>query len=211
VTNDVQPYELMKLRLLNAGHSTMAYLAALSGIELVDRAMQEPLLRRFLGTFLETEAGPVLPRIPGIDVPAYQASLIERFSNPAIGDQISRLCLDGSAKWPKFLMPTVRNQLRVGGPVDLAALALAGWCQYLVGVADDGSDIAVSSDPDLETAREFARSSLTDPAHFLSYRRVFGDDLAGDARFRSAFLDALSKLRADGVRATLSSVLNGGS
>ena len=208
VTCDVEPYELMKLRLLNAGHSTMAYLAALAGIEYVDEAMGEPLLRGFLGSFLEKEAGPVLPNIPGIDVPAYEAKLVERFSNPAIGDQISRLCLDGSAKFPKFLMPTIRNQLRAGGPIDLSALALAGWCSYLVGVADDGSEIRLASDPDLENARSLARQSLASPEHFLTYARVFGDDLVQDDRFRTAFVGSLNELRSRGVRATLSSVLN---
>ncbi len=209
VTNDVEPYELMKLRLLNAGHSTMTYLAALAGIELVDEAMREPLISRFLTSFLETEAGPVLPAIPGIDVPAYQAKLVERFSNPAIGDQISRLCLDGSAKFPKFLMPTIRSQLATGGPVALSALALAGWCSYLVGIADDGREIVHASDPDLANARALANASLGDPARFLTYSRVFGDDLAGDERFRSAFVDALEGLRSRGVRATLAATLDG--
>jgi mannitol 2-dehydrogenase len=209
VTSDVEPYELMKLRLLNAGHSTMAYLAALAGIELVDEAMREPLIRQYLTSFLENEAGPVLPNIPGIDVPAYQASLIERFSNPAIGDQIARLCLDGSAKFPKFLMPTIRNQLRAGGPIELCALALAGWCSYLVGVADDGSEFVPVSDPDFESARAFAKRSLSDPAHFLGYTRVFGDDLAADERFRTAFVDALGRLRSVGVRGALAATLNG--
>lgn len=209
VTADVEPYELMKLRLLNAGHSSIAYLSALAGIELVDEAMREPVISRFLGRFLEDEAGPVLPDIPGIDVPAYQASLIERFSNPAIGDQISRLCLDGSAKFPKFLLPTIRNQLQEGGPVTLSALALAGWCSYLVGIADDGSPIELAADPDLANARVLAAESLSDPARFLTYRRVFGDDLAGNDRFRNEFVDALSKLRSSGVRATLAAVLNG--
>jgi mannitol 2-dehydrogenase len=208
VTSDVEPYELMKLRLLNAGHSTMAYLAALAGIDLVDEAMGEPMISRYLSSFLESEAGPVLPDIPGIDVPSYQASLIERFSNPAIGDQISRLCLDGSAKWPKFLMPTIRNELRAGGPVQLSALALAGWCQYLLGVADDGSKIVHASDPDLDTARAFAQKSLAEPGDFLGYTRVFGDDLPLDDRFRTAFVDAVWKLRSDGVRATLAQVLD---
>jgi mannitol 2-dehydrogenase len=209
VTNDVEPYELMKLRLLNAGHSVMTYLAALAGIELVDEAMREPLISRFLTSFLEDEAGPVLPDIPGIDVPAYQAKLIERFSNPAIGDQISRLCLDGSAKFPKFLMPTVRNQLRTGGPIELSALALAGWCSYLVGAADDGSEILPAADTDLENARAFARASLSEPARFLGYSRVFGEDVASDQRFRAAFVDALQTLRSLGVRATLAATLGG--
>ena len=150
----------------------------------------------------------MLPNIPGIDVAAYQASLIERFSNPAIGDQISRLCLDGSAKFPKFLLPTIRNQLRAGGPVTLGALALAGWCSYLVGVADDGGTIEQAADPDLANGRRLAKESLSDPAHFLTYERVFGNDLPANDRFRAEFVDALSRLRSSGVRATLVAVLN---
>jgi mannitol 2-dehydrogenase len=209
VTRDVEPYELMKLRLLNAGHSTMAYLAALAGIEFVHEAVHDPQIGRFLRSFLEHEAGPVLPDIPGIDVEAYQAKLIERFSNPAIGDQISRLCLDGSAKFPKFLMPTVRNQLRRGGPVTLCALALAGWCRYLIGTGDDGRHILHASDPDLANARSYAAKSVSEPAAFLGYKRVFGDDLSSDERFRTAFVDGLDKLRSAGVRATLAAVLDG--
>jgi mannitol 2-dehydrogenase len=210
VTSDVEPYELMKLRLLNAGHSCMAYLAALAGIERVDSAMAEPGIVRFLRRFLECEAGPVLPKIAAIDVPAYTASLLERFSNPAIGDQISRLCLDGSAKFPKFLLPTVRAQLALGGPINLAALALAGWCSYLVGVADDGAAISHASDPDLETARSFAAASADEPLRFLAYRSVFGDDLPLQPRFVDAFVSALSSLRSVGVRSTLAASVTPG-
>ena len=118
VTSDVEPYELMKLRLLNAGHSTMSYLAALAGIELVDEAMNEPLINRFLRLDSSRARQARCFRISRASMcPPTRRSLIERFSNPAIGDQISRLCLDGSAKWPKFLMPTIRNELKAGGPV----------------------------------------------------------------------------------------------
>jgi mannitol 2-dehydrogenase len=210
VTSNVEPYELMKLRLLNAGHSCLAYLAALAGIERVDSAMAEPRIDRFLRRFLESEAGPVLPEIPGIDVPAYMSSLLERFSNPAIGDQISRLCLDGSAKFPKFLLPTVRAQLAGGGPIDLSALALAGWCAYLLGVADNGALISHASDPDLETARSYAAASIKEPSNFLAYRAVFGDDLPREARFVEAFGRALESLRSVGVRTTLDASLTSG-
>jgi len=133
ITDDVEPYEFMKLRLLNAGHSCLAYLAALDGIVTVDAAMAEPAISRYLDAFLHREAKPVLPDVKGIDIDNYIASLVERFANPQIGDQISRLCLDGSAKFPKFLLPTLRAQVAADGPVALSALALAGWCDYLNG------------------------------------------------------------------------------
>ena len=203
VTDDVTPYEFMKLRLLNAGHSCLAYLAALDGIETVDAAMADPAIARYLQAFLELEASPVLPPVAGIDVTAYNSSLIERFSNPAIGDQIARLCIDGVAKFPKFLLPTVRAQLHAGGPVGLSALALAGWCQYLIGTDDHGKPIELSPDSQLDEAVRYAALSLTDPGAFVGFAAVFGDDLAASTPFRESFATALDRLRSGGMRSAI--------
>ncbi len=203
VTDDVEPYELFKLRLLNAGHSCLAYLASLVEIERVHEVMAEPDFARFLRRFLDDEAGPTVPATPGIDLEDYKASLVARFANPAIGDQVQRLCLDGSAKFPKFLVPTIRRNLATGGPVGLSALALAGWCQYLLGQTESGAPIDFASDPRLEEARACAQASLEHPAAFLGLSAVFGDDLPASDRFSRAFTDAVRSLRADGVRSTL--------
>lgn len=208
VTDDVEPYEFMKLRLLNAGHSCLAYLAALDGIETVDAAMANDGILRYVRAFLEFESKPVLPPVAGIDIDAYNDTLVERFSNPAIGDQISRLCLDGSAKFPKFLLPTVRAQAKATGPVGLAALALAGWCQYLNAVDDHGNAIAIAPDPNLDQARHFAALSVDEPTAFLDFAEVFDDELAGSEHFRNAFATALGRIRADGVRSAIDVALN---
>jgi mannitol 2-dehydrogenase len=197
-TSDVEPYELMKLRLLNAGHSCLAYLAALDGFETVDAAVAAPHLRSFLQAFLRSEAQPVLPAIVGISVDSYIDSLLERFSNPSIGDQISRLCLDGTAKFPKFLLPTVRGQLAAGGRLELAALALAAWCEYLGRPSE-----TLASDPRLEEAQAHAARSVAEPASFLSFTDVFGDDLVTADRFVDAFVGALRHLRERGVRSAI--------
>jgi len=208
ITDDVEPYEFMKLRLLNAGHSCLAYLAALDGIETVDGAMSEPAISRYVRAFLDLESKPVLPPVAGIDVDAYNDTLIERFSNPSIGDQISRLCLDGSAKFPKFLMPTVRAQIAAGGPVALSALALAGWCQYLEGTTDHGEPIEPSPDPLLDEAIGFAKQSVQDPTAFLNFTAVFDEDVRTAESFRSAFADALERLRSSGIRPAISQAIN---
>ncbi len=207
VTNDVEPYELMKLRLLNAGHSSLAYLAALDGRTTVDEAMAAEHLCRFVVGFLDHEAKPVVPPVAGIDLDEYTASVVERFSNPHIGDQISRLCLDGSAKFPKFLLPTVRSQLDAGGPVVLSALALAGWCHYLNGTTDAGDAITHANDPQLEDAIAHARRSQSDPAAFLAWGDVFGADLAVPGRFADAFVEALDRLRSTGVPSAIDAAL----
>ncbi len=197
VTDDIDPYELTKLRLLNAGHSCLAYLAALDGYERVDQAMADPALRAFVTALLHEEAKPTLPAAAGIDLDDYIASLIERFSNPGVGDQIARLCLDGTAKFPKFLLPSVRAQLAAGGEIGRSALALAGWCEYLATVSDPAPD------PQLDRAVAHARRSIHDPATFVEMTDVFGDDLAASPALRTAFVEALRALRAVGVQSAV--------
>ena len=170
-THDVQPYETLKLRILNAGHSTLAYMAALVGHVFVHDVMADAPFGRFLQQFLDAEVTPSLPAVPGIDVADYKAVVAERFANPEVRDQVARLCLDGSSKFPKFLVPTITSQLEQGGQIRLAALALAGWCQYLLGTDEQGRAIEISSDPRAERAIEFATASTSDPAAFLGFQR----------------------------------------
>ena len=147
-------------------------------------------LSEWVADFLASEARPVVAAVDGIDLDHYVDALLERFANPQIGDQIARLCLDGSAKFPKFLLPTVRAQLAIDGPVDGAALALAGWCEYLNGVTEAGNPIEQSSDPLLESAILHAKESRSEPAAFLEFDEVFGTDLPADKRFVAAFTAA---------------------
>ncbi len=204
ITDDIDPYELTKLRLLNAGHSCLAYLAALDGFARVDEAMADPVLREFVTRLLHVEAKPTLPAAAGIDLDEYIASLIERFSNPGVGDQISRLCLDGTAKFPKFLLPTVRAQLAghdsQGVNVARSALALAGWCEYLA------TSETPSPDPQLDLAIKFAKASQDDPLAFLAFDDVFGADLATSPDFANAFEAGLTAIRRDGVQSAVLAV-----
>jgi len=210
LTDDVRPYETLKLRILNAGHSTTTYMAALVGHAYIHEIMADPPLARYLQQFHDDEATPSLPPVAGIDVSDYKRTVAERFANPEVRDQVARVCLDGTSKWPKFLVPTVESQLEQGGQVKLSALALATWCQYLLGTADDGSDIHISADPRLEEAQAFARASLTEPAAFLGFDDVFGPRLPRDPRFVSAFSEALASLRAVGTYGTLDRWLSRG-
>lgn len=201
-TSDVEPYELMKLRLLNAAHSCLAYLAAVMGVGTVDAALADEDLQAFITEFIEREAKPVLPAVLGVDLDGYTKSIIERFSNPSIGDQIARLCLDGSAKFPKFLLPTIRAQLSIGGPVALSALALAGWCEYLT-QAPEG----LVPDPLLDKAIGYAERSRYNPSSFLDFAEVFGADLPRSHRFSEAFAHALTLLRSQGIPSAIKAAL----
>jgi mannitol 2-dehydrogenase len=203
MTQDVIPYEHMKLRLLNGSHSGLAYLSALAGIVLVGEALAVPSIERFVRQLMAREVAPNLPAPPGIDLADYQNSLVHRFANPAIGDQIARLCVDGSSKFPTFTVPSIEDQLARGGSVRLLALVLAGWCQYLRGRADDGTPLTLAHDPHLAEAIAAAEASREDPAQFLSYQRTFGPNLRHSTVFCAAFTEALASLQRVGALATI--------
>jgi mannitol 2-dehydrogenase len=204
MTDDVLPYEHMKLRLLNGSHSALAYHAALAGIQYVHDATLNPAIQRFIRSLMRDEAVKTLAVAPvGIDLDDYQESLVRRFSNPAIADTIARLCLDGTGKFPTFIVSSLESQLASGGEIRMLTLAIAGWCRYLQGVADDGSALVLSGDPFLAEATSFAQRSSTDPAAFLRYERALGPNLATSTRLAEVFAEALNDLRTYGSLGTL--------
>ncbi|WP_324343335.1 mannitol dehydrogenase family protein [Baekduia sp.] len=198
-TDRVHDWELYKLRMLNAGHSSMAYLCALEGIVYVDEAMATPPVRTFVEDLLLREAVPTLAEIPGHPREEYVASVLERFQNTGVRDQIARLCIDGSAKFPTFLLPTIAAQLERGGPIDRGATALAGWARYL-GVVEASEQ---SFDASGDLARRYGAAALADPVAFLDYAEVFGPELRDAPRFRAAFSTAYERVAQHGPLAAI--------
>ncbi|GHF36486.1 mannitol 2-dehydrogenase [Deinococcus metalli] len=192
VVDDVEPYELMKLRLLNASHQAMAYLGLLAGYAYAHETCQDPVFVDFLLDYMEHEATPTLRPVPGIDLGAYRHQLIERFASTAIQDTLARLIVDGSERIPKFLLPVVREQLARGGPVEHAALVVASWSAY---IALPGRPELV--DPRAAELTDLAQRDQHEPGAFLDYPEIFGE-LARDERFRAAYLAARATLQANG-------------
>src|SRR3978361_1639117 len=143
MVDDVTPYELMKLRLLNASHQSLCYFAYLAGYRLVHEAAQDPVIAEFLRRYMDSEATPTLHPVPGIDLVEYKRTLLERFANAYVRDTVARLCAESSDRIPKWLLPVVHDNLRSGGPVRLAAATVASWARYAEGVDEDGEPIKV--------------------------------------------------------------------
>ncbi len=149
---DVAPFEAMKLRLLNASHSMLAYLGFLAGYETIWQVAAHPDFAAVMRGLME-EATPTLALPADVDLPAYKAALVERFGNPALPHRTQQIAMDGSQKLPQRLLGTVRDNLAAGRPIDRAALAVAGWMRYVSGVDEAGRAIRIS-DP---LAADFAR------------------------------------------------------
>lgn len=205
---DVAPYELMKLRILNGGHAAIAYPSALLGYHFVHDAMADPLIAGFLRKLAHAEIIPTVPPIAGVDFAAYFELIASRFSNPEVGDTIPRLCLDGSNRQPKFILPTVRDRLEAGADLSGLALEVALWCRTCAGTAEDGSAIEIAD----ERAAELTRRALAargTPQAFLDFTPVFGD-LGRERPFADAFARDLGALWAEGVRPVLSRYIDSG-
>jgi mannitol 2-dehydrogenase len=205
VVEDVEPYELMKLRLLNASHQALAYFGYLAGYRLVHEASQDPLFQRFLLGYMEKEATPTLRPVPGIDLGEYRANLIVRFSNPAIRDTLARLAFDGSERIPKWLLPVISQNVAGGGEIRRSAAVVASWARYCEGTDEQGRPIEVI-DRRRDRLMANARRQREDPLAFVADREVFGD-LADDERFTSTYRAALASLHERGARATLEALV----
>ncbi len=201
LVEDVTPYELMKLRLLNASHQALCYFGYLAGYRLVHEAAQDPLFATFLRSYMDDEATPTLQPVPGIDLEEYKSTLLERFGNAEIRDTVARLCAESSDRIPKWLLPVVRANLASGGPVALSAAVVASWARYAEAVDEQGEPIEIV-DQLAETLVPIAQRQREDPTAFLANRGVFGD-LVDDERFVAAYRWALDSLHHNGSRATL--------
>jgi len=204
-TSDVHPYEMMKLRLLNAGHSAIGYLGWLAGYPYIHEIMADDLFREYLRRLMGQEVTPLLAPVPGINLAEYQATLLTRFANPTIKDQTARICLDGSSKVPKFVLPSLHEALAAGRPATLLTLALAGWLRYLRGEDEQGRPYAID-DPRAEELQRLARQGKADPRPLLALTDLFGE-LGQSASLVAQLTRFGEQLDADGARATLARAL----
>ncbi|QRZ14867.1 mannitol dehydrogenase family protein [Paracoccus methylovorus] len=204
---DVTPWELMKIRILNGGHAVIAYPAGLLDIHFVHEAMQDAQVRAFLEKIEADEIIPAVPPVPGTDLHAYFAKVAERCANPKIGDTVRRLCLDGSNRQPKFIVPTIAHRLERGLSVEGLALESALWCRYCEGHSDSGTVIA-PNDPNWDLLTGRAQAAKTDPSAWLGMAEIYGAT-GTDPRLAQPFARWLAMLWDKGTRATLDAYLKG--
>ncbi|MGD1941549.1 MAG: mannitol dehydrogenase family protein [Leptolyngbyaceae cyanobacterium] len=204
MTDDVHPYEIMKLRLLNTSHLLIGYLGSLKGYTYIHEAMADNQVRHAVEQLME-EVTPTLRPVPGIDVSQYRQTLIARFSNPKIRDQLSRLCLNSSAKLPKWMLGSLRDQLNQKGAIVYLSFTVAAWFRYLNGQDDQGRALRLD-DPmaDVLTAR--AQAGKADPTPLLDLTEIFGN-LPQSRRFVEMVTAHLHQLYEVGTQATLVKLL----
>jgi mannitol 2-dehydrogenase len=200
---DVTPYEKMKIRLLNAGHSVLGIPGALHGHPTIDACMGDEVFAGFMRGFMDREVTPILDPVAGIDIGAYKDQLEARFANPNIRDGVARICSESSAKLPKFLIPTIRENLERGGEIRMGTFILAAWCYYSdKGTNEKGQPLEIL-DAQAEQLHQAAAATEKDWMSFLQQPEIFGN-LAEQPRFVSAYTEVVRLVYArEDVRALM--------
>ncbi|UVL69596.1 mannitol dehydrogenase family protein [Pseudomonas protegens] len=205
-TDDVTPYEEMKIKLLNGSHLALTYLGFLKGYRFVHETMNDPLFVAYMRAYMDLDVTPQLAPVPGIDLAAYKDTLVQRFSNQAIADQLERVCSDGSSKFPKFTVPTINRLIADGRDTERAALVVAAWALYLKGVDENGLSYRVP-DPRAEFCQALVADDTLLTQRLLAVEEIFGSAIPHSSAFVDAFERCFNSLREHGVSKTLERLL----
>ena len=207
LTDDVHPYESMKIRILNAGHQVLANVGEILGLETIADCMADPQVAAFFHKVQTQEILPYVDAVEGVSAQDYLSLVEKRFANPKIRDTTRRVAFDGSSRHTGFVLPILRDALAANGTLEGLALVEAIWARMCAGTREDGSVIN-ANDPHWETLHLAALAARNDPHTWLGQGHVYAE-LAKEQKFATAFADALTRVWSEGCRAVIAAYLEG--
>lgn len=206
LVDDVEPYELMKLRLLNAGHQAITYFGLLMNYEFIHEVTQSKLIVNFFRAFMDREAESTLKPVPGINLEEYKAQLVERFQNPNVRDTLARVGTDGSDRIFKFVMPVITDRLAKGESIYLSTAIVASFAKYLSGVNEGGNTVEIV-DRMKDKLLVLAKKLEFDATAIRDEHEIFGKNVK-DEVFVNTFREIYEKLSKEGSQKTLTWLIN---
>lgn len=205
-TDDVTAYENMKLSLLNASHTLLSYPSFLAGYRKVDDAMHDERIVRFVRTFMDTDITPYVPAPNNTDLNLYKQTLIERFGNRSVSDQIARLCFDGISKFPVYIMPNLVKMIQDAADLTRVAYLIAAYRHYLKYKTDDKGSSFEIAEPWM-TQEDMKLIESNEPTDFLSLSAFRSTDLKVADAFVDLYLTMVDAIKHNGAMAVLESIL----
>lgn len=204
---DVEPYEFIKMRVLNACQTALSYLGALSGLGTTCDDVHTPLLKDFAERMILAESAAVLPDVPSMQVGPYLKLTISRLANPAIRHSNHQIATDGSQKINQRILQPLRDRMAKGLSSPLLETAVSGWVAYLAKSQPAFGGAWQASDQIMPFVADIAKQSSGDIGAFtqlfIGNRAIFGDQLAGDAGFTARVASGARTLLEDGVAKAL--------
>lgn len=206
-TDDVTAYENMKLSLLNASHTLLSYPSFLSGYRKVDDAMHDERIARFVRTFMDVDITPYVPAPGNTDLELYKQTLIERFGNRSVSDQVARLCFDGISKFPVYVMPNLIKMISDHADLTRLAYLFAAYRHYLKYKTDDNGETFEVAEPWM-TPEDEALINSNDPLDFLALSPFQSTDLKAADEFVHLYLQMVDAIKEKGAMPVLESILS---
>jgi fructuronate reductase len=208
MVEDVTPFELMKLRMLNGTHSALAYLGYLGGYETIAETVADPAYAAFCRQLWAAEIIPSFTPPEGVDLAAYAQALLERYRNPAIRHRTWQIAMDGSQKLPQRILGTIADNRAAGRATPGLTLAVAAWMRYVGGTDERGAPIDVRDPlaPRLRALSDAAPDPAAKVAALLSVAEIFPRDLATAPDLHTTLNEAYARLAAEGARAAVSRI-----
>lgn len=206
-SEQVHLYEAMKIRLLNGGHQIIAAPGEVLSVETIAGCMSNQRISALFAKVTREEIVPHVTPVPGMTPEAYVTLIEGRFSNPRIVDTTRRVAFDGSSRHPGFIIPSIREGLEAGAPIEGLALVEAAWARMCHGTREDGTRIE-PNDPFWDVLDVAAQNARSNPAVWLGQSQYYGD-LANAPRFANAFDKWLRMIWAVGMEATIDAYLAG--
>jgi fructuronate reductase len=207
MTANVDPFELMKLRMLNGTHSALAYLGYLAGHETISATVADPVFAAFVKRLWAHDIMPNLVGPTGVDLAAYATALFSRYTNPAIQHRTWQIAMDGSQKLPQRMLGAMAAAAAAGRTCPGLSLAVAGWMKYVGGIDEQGQPIDVR-DPLATELQQRAAAGVTAAgkvAALLEMSAIFDEKIA--AVIAEPVTRAYELLTAVGARAAAQKVV----
>lgn len=205
-TDDVAPFENMKLSLLNASHTLLSYPSILGGFRQVDEAMRDTRITKFVREFMDMDVTRYVPAPKNTNLNTYKQMLIERFANTAVSDQVQRLCGDGASKFPVYVMPIAKKMVLGGDDLTRLAYLIACYRHYLKYKIDDKGDKFDVFDPAFGD-KDQKLIEDEDPMAFLGASPFSMVDLAADTKYRDVYKNMVTRIKNEGAMNVLESIL----
>jgi mannitol 2-dehydrogenase len=204
---NIEPYELMKIRILNGSHAIMSSLSALLNINYVHEALQNDTVKLLLDSIIYEEVIPVLKDTIDVNLQDYYNTVLNRFSNPYIKDTITRICIDNSNKQPKFIIDSIKDGIKNNINVDGLILVSAIWCRYCIGSDENNNKLEINDNKEDEL-RVLALKAKDKPIVFIQYKEIYGE-LAKNIYFATTFEKFLNSIWENGVQKTVRNFIKG--
>jgi fructuronate reductase len=203
LVTDTAPWEQLKLRMLNAAHSILAYLGLRLGHGSIAEAVQDPTLADVCRRLFGEDVLPSLEAPQGVDVIAYGESVLTRFANTALPHTTIQVAADGSQKIGPRLLSTVTARAAQGATASWAALGIAGWALHVIDPIDAAGRPIALADPRADELRAMISGAAVSAAvrRLVTEPTVVGAELAGDGRFADRVVELADDLHRHGPAA----------